>query len=311
MSPAVRPRFPKMFRRGPSVTPTTFRGFWHGPPLGPVRMACLRSYLAQGYRFHLYTYDKVKLPGGVKRMDAAAVLPRSELFHFDNPFTGEPDVGPFSDVFRFRLLNRQGGWWVDVDTMCLSAEIPEIGAAWAQENPEADPTAVGTSQIALTAGSELSAALDSRCWSLSREPLAFREVLGPRLLTTVVSELGLPPSQWGTADTFYPIRWIEAFKLWLPEFRDEVEERTADALFVSLYQSLPRYLGLDVGKLAPEESFIDDICQRYGTAAAGAPRLAAEEVIDGIHRFFGEHEWAIRELETVSGRATLASVGLR
>jgi hypothetical protein len=288
----------------------TFQGFWHGPPLGPVRTACLRSFVAQGHRFVLYTYDEVDVPDGIVTEDASSVIPRSELFHFENPFTGRPDLGPFSDLFRFRLLHRTGGWWIDVDTVCLTPEIPEVDAAWAPENPEVHPRAVGTAHLALPAGSELTATLEARCAALSRDPLAFREVLGPRLLSEVIAELGLPLSQWGSTDTFYPIRWIEAFKLWLPEYRDEVERRTAHAVFLPVYQSLPHYLGLDVGGLAPEGSYLDDLCRRHATGTGTGRRLTADAVIDGVRRFFGDHEWAVQELQAISGRATVTALGL-
>ena len=289
-------------------TATAFQGFWHGPPLGAVREACLRSFVDSGYRFHLYTYDVVDVPDGITLMDADRVLPRAELFHFENPYTGHPDLGPFSDVFRFRLLAASGGWWSDVDTVCLSPDIPEVDTAWAQENPEAAPRAVGTSQLALRAGSDLVQRLDAECFALSRAPLEFREVLGPKLLTRVIDELGLPPSNFGSADTFYPVRWIEAFKLWLPQYSDEIAAKTEAAMFLPLYQSFPQYLGLDIGKLPPTGSFLADLCQRFGTDDTLGPRHDPDDVIAGVHRFFSTHEWAMQELETVAGRGTLSAL---
>jgi len=289
---------------------TVFQGFWHGPPLGPVREACLRSFVDLGYRFRLYAYDAVAVPEGITVMDANRVVPRVELFHFENPFTGRPDLGPFSDVFRYRLLAARGGWWCDVDTVCLSPDVPEMETAWAQENPEAAPKAVGGGQIALRAGSDLAQRLDAECTALSRAPLEFREVLGPQLLTRIIEEFGLPTSNFGTADTFYPVRWIEAFKLWLPQYSDEVTKKAATAMFLPLYQSLPQYLGLDVGKLPPTGSYLADLCERFGTADELAPRLDADDVVAGIGRFFSAHEWARDELETVSGPGTLSTLGL-
>jgi hypothetical protein len=289
---------------------TVLQGFWHGPPLGPVREACLRSFVDHGYRFHLYTYDAVDVPDGITVMDADPVLPRAEMFHFENPFTGRPDLGPFSDVFRFRLLATSGGWWSDVDTVSLSPDLPEVETAWAQENPEAAPRAVGTSQIALRAGSDLALRLDAECFALSRSPLEFREVLGPKLLSRVIEESGLPPSNFGTADTFYPVRWIEAFKLWLPQYSDEITKKTASAMFLPVYQSFPQYLGLDVGKLPPTGSYLAGLCERFGTTERDAPRHEVDDVIAGVREFFSTHEWARQELETVSGSATLSTIGI-
>src|SRR5680860_790579 len=109
--------------------PTVFQGFWHGPPLGVLRSACLRSFTELGYRFHLYTYERVDVPAGVLLMDAKEIIPFEEMFYYRNPITGRDDLGPFSDLFRFRLLDMRGGWWTDIDTVCLSSDIPSIFSA--------------------------------------------------------------------------------------------------------------------------------------------------------------------------------------
>lgn len=290
---------------------TIFQGFWHGPPLGSLRGACLRSFIEQGHRFHLYTYDPIEVPPGVERKDANWVIPRDEMFHFRNPYTGREDLGPFSDLFRFRLLSTRGGWWTDVDVFCLSPDIPEVDSAWAPELPEVDEGRIGTAQIALSSGSPLSKRLYSECLALSREPFERREVLGPRLLSRLIAELDLPPSSFGTAATFYPIRWIEAFKLWLPQFYDEVSEKAAGAMFLSLYQSLPHYLGMDLEKLPPAGSYLDLLRERFGLDDGGLARHDPDDVIQSVRRFLFETNWAMKELEVVGGESTMQTLGLR
>jgi len=290
---------------------TVFQGLWHGPPLGPVRNACLRSFVELGHEFHLYTYDQLEVPSGVLRKDASEVIPRGELFHFRNPYTGRDDLGPFSDLFRFRLLSTLGGWWTDVDVFCLSPDIPRVDAAWAPEVPETDERRIGTAIIALPPRSRLSEKLYSDCLALSRKPLERREVLGPRLLSEVIAELGLPRSKFGSAATFYPLRWIEAFKLWLPQFYDEVREKTAGALFLSLYQSFPQYLGMDVNKHPPAGSYLDFLRRRFGREDPVGPQHDANEVVRGVRRFLAERKWAMRELQAVGGESTMRILGLR
>lgn len=283
----------------PDATQTTFQGFWHGPVLGPICRACLSSFITCGHRFELYTYDPIALPPGVVRLDAGAVIERSELFYYYDPRTGRTDLGPFSDLFRFKLLSERGGWWSDVDAICLSSTIPAAVEAWARELPELNGRAVGTSQVALERGSRLSRALYEKCLALSKTAYPRRESLGPRLLSQTLEELSLPPDKLGTPELFYPVRWIEAFKLWIPAYYDEIAERAERAWFMPVYQSFPRYLGLGLDAHPPRGSFLGRLCQEAGVE--GRP-LEADAVVGAVREYFAtEASWAIPELLAVGG----------
>jgi len=289
---------------------TLFQGFWHGPALGPLRQACLASFIAQGHRFDLYTYAPVAVPSGINLRNAAEIIPLSDVFYYDNPLSGKPDIGPYSDLFRFKLLSERGGWWSDVDAICLSPDIPVVGRAWAQEIPERRAGAVGTSQIAFAAGDSVVLELYRRCLELSKTGFPRRESLGPDLITNVVRERGLPTDVFGTSDTFYPIRWIEMFKLWLPQFTDEITTRAQKSLFMPVYASFPQYIGLDLGKLPPPGSFLFDICEKYLPNRAGLAHYSAEDIIKGTRAFLAQNEWATDELEAVAGPEVLRQLGI-
>ena len=205
------------------------------------------------------------------------------------------------------MLSTGGGWWSDVDVFCLSPDIPEVDSAWAPELPEVDEGRIGPGLMALSSGSLLSKRLYSECLASSREPFKRREELGPRLLSRVIAELDLPPSRFGSAATFYPVRWIEAFKPWLPQFYDEVWEKAAGAMFLNLYQSLPHYLGMDLEKLPPAGSYLDVLRERFGIEDGGVARRR----IRSVRRFLAETSWAMKELEVVGGERTMQTLGLR
>jgi len=103
---------------------TTFNAFWFGKPFNAFHWACIRSFTTRDHDYRLYVYDAMEVPDGVTLMDAKEILPRKELFAIKNPVTGSPDVGPFSDLFRYKLLLDRGGWYVDVDTICLADAYP-------------------------------------------------------------------------------------------------------------------------------------------------------------------------------------------
>ena len=76
----------------------------------------IQSFLANGHEFHLYTYRAMEgIPEGTVRRDANEILPASRVFR-------DQDIGSFSgfaDLFRYKLLLERGGWWVDLDIVCL------------------------------------------------------------------------------------------------------------------------------------------------------------------------------------------------
>ena len=74
---------------------------------------CALSFLKNGHSFHLYTYGKVEgVPAGVVVRDANAILPEKVTRLF-------PSLQQAADFFRVALLLQRGGWWVDMDTVCL------------------------------------------------------------------------------------------------------------------------------------------------------------------------------------------------
>jgi hypothetical protein len=307
---ALRRRVPR-WRQLNSRRQTVFQGFWHGPPLGVLYRACLRSFTELGYRFHLYTYEPVDVPPGIDLLDANEIIPFEEIFYYRNPITGSDDLSPFSDLFRFRLLGIRGGWWTDIDSVCLSSDIPEVQSAWAREFPEHSPSDIGTSQLALGVGSDLAHRLYTECLALSRSTFDRRESLGPDLLSRIVGERGLPRDNFGNTALFYPIRWIEAFKLWLPHFFDEIASKTAGAKFLPLYQTVAQYQGIDVSRPPPAGSYLDHICERFEVSSGDRLRQDAATVLSGARGYFVENDWAAGTMRAIAGgEETLHTLGL-
>ena len=95
------------------------RGLWIGGRLSELERLCIRSFCANGHEFHLYAYDELQnLPqaGGLRVLDGADILPRRAMFTYRRG-----GLSGFSNHFRWELLRREGGWWVDMDVVCLRA----------------------------------------------------------------------------------------------------------------------------------------------------------------------------------------------
>jgi hypothetical protein len=91
------------------------QSLWVGRELSPMEVLCLTSYLANGHDFHLYIYDNVdNIPSGVLVKDANLIIPQRDIYV--DAFGGYVNL---SNQFRYTMLYKIGGWWVDMDTVCL------------------------------------------------------------------------------------------------------------------------------------------------------------------------------------------------
>ena len=91
------------------------QSLWIGSDLSPMEIMCINSYIANGHEFHLYTYKELlNIPNRAVVKDANSIIPEKEIYI--DSFGG---YAHFADRFRFSLLYKLGGWWVDMDTVCL------------------------------------------------------------------------------------------------------------------------------------------------------------------------------------------------
>jgi hypothetical protein len=91
------------------------QSLWIGPRLSNMEHLCIKSFIDFGHEFHLYTYDKVdNIPEGVIIKDGNEILPKSEIYRYKSG-----SVSAFSNLFRFTMLYKKGGYWVDTDLVCV------------------------------------------------------------------------------------------------------------------------------------------------------------------------------------------------
>ena len=90
-------------------------GLWIGDHLPASVRLSMVSFLAHGHQYRLYAYQKFdNIPSGVELRDANEILPKEHVYKI-----GWRGYSPFSDWFRWELLSREVGWWVDTDCVCL------------------------------------------------------------------------------------------------------------------------------------------------------------------------------------------------
>jgi hypothetical protein len=254
----------------------TVNMFWHGGPLPPLAWACMRSFARLGHRLRVFSYHDLALPDGVAHADAGDILDA------DGRLEDYKAIADFSDIFRYKLLHEQGGWWVDTDVFCLAGDLPPEPYSWAEQ----EAGIINNAILKFPAG-------DPLCRDLLAAAVARRGrrqrwgALGSDLVTEVLApQRGIAKS--GSTAAFYPWRWQESFLLWLPRGRAEIEQRIICAQFMHFWGFSLRMMNMDPYRDPPAHSFWAQIIEN-------CPNRVAEDALyrrrteKGIRHFIRRH----------------------
>jgi hypothetical protein len=261
-----------------------FQSFWVGETLSPYEKMCMRSFVDHGHQFHLYSYAKsLDVPSGVVIKDAADVLPQSECFCYKKGFgTGSYSAG--SNLFRYLLLTRSGGWWVDTDVLCLTDVIPSYEAFFAHEDEEfvngavlyfnADDALINACLV------EARGIGDNASWG----------ELGPRLITKLATSLNRVADAL-PANLCYPIHYSEALTLLLPDRCAGIQEHVRSSLFLHLWNEIFRQAMIEKSRLPPRGSYLRAMADRHPVSGWAGEYILHEEpqALDGLAEWLNAH----------------------
>ena len=91
------------------------QSLWIGADLTNLEKLCIQSFIDNGHEFHLHTYADIGgIPAGAVVKDANEILPADKIFKYN---TGS--YAGFSNWFRYALIAKHGGFWVDMDEICI------------------------------------------------------------------------------------------------------------------------------------------------------------------------------------------------
>jgi mannosyltransferase OCH1-like enzyme len=95
------------------VTNNVIQSFWIGPKVNLIGRMSAASFLKAGHRVVVHTYEEVSgMPKGVEQWDASKIMPLEEFKKFKS-------VSHAIDFFKCAMLVGKGGWWSDLDVICL------------------------------------------------------------------------------------------------------------------------------------------------------------------------------------------------
>lgn len=236
--------------------------FWAEGNLSQLARLSLASFVRQGYRVKLWSFDGVAAPGA-EACDARQVVaaPADDL----------ANMAWLSSLFRYRVLAEQGGIWSDTDVVAL-AENPGLDAAplVASEKRRpfrhGEPTATGEGMTQVTncfmanpkpqpgdlfhrAAERVSAlASDRRSW----------ENVGPHLLSRLM--LDHP----GHGVTILPTDAVDPVAWWnVPGYFLEARDPPPSP-FMHMYATIWAKRGVDAEAAFPAGSLVERLRHRFG-----------------------------------------------
>jgi hypothetical protein len=235
-----------------------------GPRLSVMEQLAIRSFLHHGHPFHLYTYGPVEqIPPGTTVRRAAEILPSSEIFCFEAEGYGRGSVSAFANEFRYKLLLDRGGWWTDLDSVCLRPlEFRDEHVLGYEREPDGRRH-VATGLIKAPTGSPLIEYCWERCRQADRSRLVWGET-GQRLMAEALERVPVPVRILEPA-AFYP---IDYWRVWQLIRERQMPER---CYAIHLWNSKWRQERLDPDSVYDLECIYEQLKRRFGVASpAGA-----------------------------------------
>ncbi len=228
------------------------QSLWVGPELSIMEQLCVRSFLHHGHPFHLYVYDEpANVPAGTELRDASKFLDRSRVFTYREHAT----YAGFANFFRYRMLLEQGGWWVDMDTVCVSPFDFEDPYVFSSEGRNGQRL-VNVGMMKVPPKSRAMRLAWAACESMDPQNLKWSQS-GPQLAGRIVEECGLQ-RYIASPEVFCPIHFSEwqkilnptaawtfgagtrSIHLWNELWRREGQDKNRDYHPDCLYETLKR-----------------------------------------------------------------------
>jgi len=243
----------------------TVRFFWHGSPLGPYQLMGMRSFVDRGHCVELFTYDPaIAVPEWVVRRDANEIWPTDHILAYRSDIS-QGGFALHANLFRYAMLHRLGGWWIDQDVILLRQELPAQDIFFSLE--AIDPMSATNSVLKFPAGHPALSDCVARCVA-SGETARYGET-ATVLFTEIVNKYRIA-RRGRSLDMTYPLSTLDVPAMFDPAQRDQLHARCENSTFVHLFNEKWRRAEIPGFLAPPAGSFIDDLLLTHGIEAPSA-----------------------------------------
>lgn len=230
------------------------QGLWIGSELSVMEQLSITSFLRNGHEYHLYVYDEPRnIPAGTFIKDAKEILPPSMIFQYKQ----YPSYAGFANFFRYKLLLERGGWWADVDTICLKPFDFLEEYVFSTEICRGEEV-VSCGLIKAPIGSEVMAYAWEVCQTKKPELLVWGET-GPKLMGEAVQRYSLEEYR-KPYQVFCPLGFFEWRKVLESDPVVMLDERS---YAIHLWNEMWRDAGQDKNAEYPQDCLYERLKRRY------------------------------------------------
>ncbi len=184
------------------------RSLWIGTELPTAQSACLRSFLRVGHSVELFCYSKVEgLHADIIVRDAREILSEDQIFAYGAAAgAGEGSFSAFSNIFRYKLLQDLGGYWVDTDMFCVKP-LPTSTIVVASERNELKEITAATCVLKFPPHHPIIKFCLTEALKCNRQTLTWGKI-GPELVHRALLKFNILNRLSHPAE-FCPINWTE------------------------------------------------------------------------------------------------------
>jgi len=262
--------------------------FWHGSPLSYYERQCLASFVQRGAEVYLHAFDiAMDAPPGVRKVDAALLAASGEISLYNQRgSTGSPAA--FANIFRYRVLGEEPGWWFDTDIFCIKGpeEFELLEKSCTGILVGAQNARTLNNAVMFVRDTRLAKALEERA---TRKAAASGGsfpwgTLGPQLMTEFAEDnpervTVLP------VEAFYPLSYRELDLLFTPGLISECRRKAERSFALHFWNEIlmrhhiPKSLG------PCEGSYLEELLDSAGVQGERPPSLPFE-TFDALKKAF-------------------------
>lgn len=248
------------------------QSLWIGDTLSILEVTCINSFLKNNYDYHLYVYNDVKnVPTGVIFKDANEILDRTEIYSYKNT-----SYSAISNRFRFELLYKKGGMWVDTDVVCIKEykidEEKDKYIIFSESNKKYNEQKIGACILRFPKNDKILEDAIQICIDKKQDILDGTLVwgLGPSAVKYIVEKHDMKeyvkPWKFGNSCSCHHVMSIidPNFKTTDPRgYATNINELSDDTYFIHLWHEFWRKNNIDKNKKYSDDSLYEQIKQKY------------------------------------------------
>ncbi len=237
--------------------------FWGGE-LTSYEIANILSFKKNNFKVNVWSYEELDLPDGINLCDAGKIISKDYLSKFTQNLQ-KSNMSSFSNLFRYKLLIKESGWWFDSDCICLksSKSFSEL----AKDKPFTlaleNPSLVGSSVMYINDLNVLDELINETEQRIKNNNYKFYwGEIGPYLITDVFSDLNILDKVI-SSNYFFKIK-PEKFKvLFDPNSLNFVQSELIDSFVCHTWNEMFRKHNIEKKILPPKNSYLSNHIKTY------------------------------------------------